>query len=249
MSDKEFEKNLDNLVELAKTGDETFLSREVEEWKEERDAEMKALALKIRDEQATISELQTKLKERKKALKKMLSDIQELALAEPPKPSEKMEINIECADEGWLKNPVSELEGLTENQIEKLSERFKTIGEVVEWVGDDFSEKIPGIGEAVKDKIRESVNIAAGVTDDKIREVAEAEKAKRLNSEIEVEENPYRVEAFRFRCLNILDEVDDPEFDDQYVRDVLAKVENDKFYTADQLEGIENVERVFLDNC
>lgn len=260
MSNQEFEKNLDAMIETTRKENDGELEavedaeylKMVEEWKENRDREMRSLAFSIHRQKLEIAELQSDLKEMKKCLEETFQELHSLALAEPPKKSEQMTINLEYTNDEWLKKPVSELEGLTENQLEKLSERFKTIGEVVEWVGDDFSEKIPGIGEAVKDKIREACNIAAGITSDKIREIAEVEKAKRLNNEVhggpenEVHRDPIELEALRLRCQYILDEVFDPEFDDEFVRSVLEQIDNEEFYTDEQARGIENVERVFL---
>ena len=82
-------------------------------------------------------------------------------------------------DDAWKSRPVADLPGLTENEIEKLSAEFETCGEVCEWVDSDFSRKVSGIGDKIRDKIKASIDKIAGVTDDAIKAEAERGKAER----------------------------------------------------------------------
>lgn len=63
--------------------------------------------------------------------------------------------------------------------METLSTNFKTVGEACEWCGNDYSDKIPGLGPAMREKLQNAIDNFAGVTDEAILAEAERGKAER----------------------------------------------------------------------
>ncbi|MDO4584694.1 MAG: hypothetical protein Q4D62_11390 [Planctomycetia bacterium] len=131
--------------------------------------------------------------------------------------------------EEWKKRPVSDLD-LTEKIKEKLAENFGNCGEVCDWIGSDYVNKIKGLGEFARDKIRDAIDKMAGVTEKAIRKEAAKKSTEKTALEKEtllampddensVERDPCKVEAF-------LDKIEELILQDEY------------FYANDTLEGI-----------
>ena len=106
----------------------------------------KKLADEISKEQQTLTTMKNKCKEQQKRVEALLEDLRRLASKGPDQQRE-----IDFADQpepDWKALPIARLE-LSEKLLEKLAGNFLTVGDVVEWIGTDFREKIPGVGEEV----------------------------------------------------------------------------------------------------
>ncbi len=58
----------------------------------------------------------------------------------------------------WKLKSVRVLPGFTEKQMDKIEANFSTLGAVQEWSCKDFREKMPGIGQALQDKLIDAMS-------------------------------------------------------------------------------------------
>ena len=197
----------------------------------------KKLAKEIAHEQEELASLSEKLKAKKRRIEAMFDELRELA-ARGSDPQSKIDFS-EQEDPDWMSLPVSRLE-LSEKLLEKLSANFKTVGDVVEWIGTDFRDNIPGIGEKALEKIREAVDQAAGFSADTIRIAAASQSAAPVEDN-RVERDPDEVEQLKSRIDEMLDSGDYLEMEATLrgIRDWIA--EHD-CYTAKQLIAVDNIE-------
>lgn len=72
--------------------------------------------------------------------------------------------------DGWKEQSVRELPGFTQKQMEKIEANFRTLREVQEWSCKDFREKMPGIGQALQDKLIDALSDYAVAWQQKAKE-------------------------------------------------------------------------------
>lgn len=221
---------------------------------EERHKSVQELATKIEHKRCAIEDLQKEVKAEKKELDVLVKELTDLCLSQF---DSQLRIvfpknEVQAGDDTWRERPVSDLDGLTERQIELLQQNFVTVGQLCDWLGNDWSEKIVGIGPALKDKIRESIDQIAGITGDKIRAVAEEARAKRLAAGTEEEcvnethSDSEELAEFIRLCNSILDEVTSDEFDPTFVEDVLEQAESEGFFTDEQKRGVQHIAEMWI---
>lgn len=64
----------------------------------------------------------------------------------------------EVDPDAWKKHSVRVLQGFTTKQMGKIEANFSTLGAVQEWACKDFREKMPGIGQALQDKLIDAMS-------------------------------------------------------------------------------------------
>ena len=229
------------LVETATTDDTSPVAMQDELKRLASFAEAsKKLAKEIAHEQEELASLSEKVKAKKRRIEAMFDELRELA-ARGSDPQSKIDFSEE-EDPDWMSLPVSRLE-LSEKLLEKLAAHFLTVGDVVEWIGTDFRDNIPGIGEKAIEKIREAVDQAAGFSADTIR-IAAASQSAETSAPVEdnrVERDPDEGEQLKSRIDEMLDSGDYLEMEATLrgIRDWIA--EHD-CYTAKQLIAVDNIE-------
>ena len=72
--------------------------------------------------------------------------------------------------DGWKEQSVRELPGFTQKQMEKIEANFRTLREVQEWSCKDYREKMPGIGQALQDKLIDALSDYAVAWQQKAKE-------------------------------------------------------------------------------
>ena len=73
----------------------------------------------------------------------------------------------------WKLKSVRVLPGFTEKQMDKIEANFSTLGAVQEWSCKDFREKMPGIGQALQDKLIDAMSDYAVAWQQKANDVNE----------------------------------------------------------------------------
>ena len=81
---------------------------------------------------------------------------------------------VETVDpDEWKLKSVRVLTGFTEKQMDKIEANFATLGQVQEWSCKDYREKMPGIGQALQDKLIDALSNYADAWQQKANDINE----------------------------------------------------------------------------
>lgn len=81
---------------------------------------------------------------------------------------------VETVDpDEWKLKSVRVLTGFTEKQMDKIEANFATLGQVQEWSCKDYREKMPGIGQALQDKLIDAMSDYAVAWQQKANDINE----------------------------------------------------------------------------
>lgn len=129
---------------------------------EEKNNELKALK---KDYEALVKRQNTYILQNGDGIQTTFDDLDNAADPQPEadaKPdAEATEETPEVVDTlAWRDEPVTTLKGygLTEKQADKAQEAFGTLGRLQDWLCADYRDKMPGIGQALQDKLTEALN-------------------------------------------------------------------------------------------
>lgn len=131
---------------------------------EEKNNELKALK---KDYEALVKRQNTYILQNGDGIQTTFADLDSPADPQPEtdvKPDAEAETpdsDAEAVDPlAWRDEPVTTLTnyGLTEKQADKAQEAFGTLGRLQDWLCTDYRDKMPGIGQALQDKLTEALN-------------------------------------------------------------------------------------------
>lgn len=160
----------DNQEELFAADDPVHKKKITECWADvvERAKEIAAVQLKIVETKETLKYYQ---KEYEALVKKqndyILTNGNGIQLTFDDVPADQSEPTaateqppaVETVDpDEWKLKSVRVLTGFTEKQMDKIEANFATLGAVQEWSCKDYREKMPGIGQALQDKLIDAMS-------------------------------------------------------------------------------------------
>lgn len=178
----------DNQEELFAADDPVHKKKITECWADvvERAKEIAAVQLKIVETKETLKYYQ---KEYEALVKKqndyILTNGNGIQLTFDDVPADQSEPTaateqppaVETVDpDEWKLKSVRVLTGFTEKQMDKIEANFATLGAVQEWSCKDFREKMPGIGQALQDKLIDAMSDYAVAWQQKANDINETAK-------------------------------------------------------------------------
>lgn len=94
--------------------------------------------------------------------------------SEPTEAATEQPPAVEAVDpDEWKLKSVRVLPGFTEKQMDKIEANFATLGAVQEWSCKDYREKMPGIGQALQDKLIDAMSDYAVAWQQKANDINE----------------------------------------------------------------------------